>query len=191
MKKIKIIALIGKSGAGKDYWLHRICSKDKEVHEIISCTTRPARWQEENGKNYYFLTDEQFLNEAYVEHCEFNRWRYGTREKDLSEDKVNIGVFNLKGIKQLVHNQDIDLTIIHIKAPDRVRLIRQLERLNDDDNIAEVLRRYAADEADFNLDQRKVANELSIPYYCIFNSDGNVKPNEEFIRQIITEVKSK
>ena len=30
MKKIKIIAIVGKSGSGKDYWLRKICDNDED-----------------------------------------------------------------------------------------------------------------------------------------------------------------
>ena len=191
MKKIKIVALIGKSGAGKDYWLHRICKENEDVHEIISCTTRSARQGEKNGKNYYFLTDDQFLQEEYIEYTKFNGWYYGTRVKDLDENKVNVGVFNYAGIERLMQNKNIDLTVIAIKAPDRVRLIRQLERLSDSDDVSEVLRRYHADEADFTQERKDMIKNANIPYYCIFNRIGNVIPNETFVNSIIKKVKNK
>ena len=43
MNKYRVIALIGKAGSGKDTILKRIVSIEKNINEIISCTTRPAR----------------------------------------------------------------------------------------------------------------------------------------------------
>lgn len=161
------------------------------MHEIISCTTRPARWTEKDGENYHFLTDEQFLSETYIECTNFNGWHYGTRVKDLDENKVNIGVFNYAGIERLMQNENIDLTVIDIKAPDKVRLIRQLERLNDSDDVSEILRRYYADEADFTQERKDMIRNANIPYYCIFNRIGNVIPNGTFVNGIIKKVKNK
>ena len=54
--KIKVIAICGKSAAGKDTLLQEILKLNRpDVHEIISCTTRPPREGEAHGKNYYFL----------------------------------------------------------------------------------------------------------------------------------------
>ena len=107
------------------------------MHEIISCTTRPPRPNELDGINYHFLTKEEFLKEKYVERCEFNNWYYGTREKDLSKDKMNLGVFNLSGIEALLKNPEIDLFVIYLKTEDKLRLIRQLQR--DSSDIQEIL----------------------------------------------------
>lgn len=39
----KIIALMGKSGAGKDTLMQKLLSLYPNFHEIISCTSRPIR----------------------------------------------------------------------------------------------------------------------------------------------------
>lgn len=191
MKKIKIIALIGKAGSGKDYWLRYLYENNEDVHEIISCTTRPPRPSEIDGINYHFLIKEEFLKEKYVEYCEFNNWYYGTREKDLSKDKINLGVFNLSGIEALLKNPEIDLFVIYLKTEDKLRLIRQLQR--DSSDIQEIFRRYQADEKDFdNIRIDNIKKKAPI-YYVINNSTGDYDDNE-FIRsdldEIIEEVKS-
>ena len=190
MKKIKIIALIGKSGAGKDYWLKRICANDTSVHEIISCTTRPARAGEIDGINYHFLTDDQFLSQDFIEKCMFKGWRYGTRFQDLDQDKINIGVFNLAGAEQLLKNPLIDLSIIRLVVSDRVRLIRQLERDTNCD-IEEIFRRYKTDNEDFSLVKlanikRGVGNEW---YLAVANEDNS--DTSSIIMDFIAEVKNK
>ena len=61
--KIKVIAICGKSAAGKDTLLQEILKLNRpDVHEIISCTTRPPREGEIHGKNYYFLSNQEFAD---------------------------------------------------------------------------------------------------------------------------------
>ena len=192
MKKIKIIAIIGKAGAGKDFWLHKICEDNEEVHEIVSCTTRPARWMEQDGKNYHFLTEDQFLSEQFLESCMFRGWRYGTRIKDIKENKINIGVFNLNGMETLLENPNIDLTIVYMQAEDRVRLIRQLRR--DSSDINEIFRRYNTDNIDF--DEYRLLNiRMQVPLHFVVNNTDEQYDDNEFILQdfneIIDEVKNK
>ena len=153
MSKVKIIAICGKAGAGKDTILRRIMQlyPDK-FHEIISCTTRPPREGEVDGINYHFFTVEEFtekiLSGEMLEVTEFNNWHYGTALESLSPKKINIGVFNPAGIACLLENENIDLYVYEIEATPKTRLLRQLNR-ETNPNVAEILRRYYTDEEDF------------------------------------------
>lgn len=153
MSKIKIIAICGKAGSGKDSILHQL-KKSYDVQEIISCTTRPMREGEQDGVNYFYLTNEQFadklVNNDMLEATVFNDWCYGTMKSSLSKNKWNVGVFNLQGIEILQENPQIDLKIFYIYTPDKLRLLRQLQR-EDDPNCHEIIRRFSADEKDFQF----------------------------------------
>lgn len=76
MERIKIIALFGKSGAGKDTIQKRLTEKLVNAHGIVSCTTRPIREKEKDGIDYNFLSVEDFtkkvLNGEMLEATEFN-----------------------------------------------------------------------------------------------------------------------
>lgn len=162
--KYRIIALIGKSGAGKDRILREVIKNNKNFHEIISCTSRPPREGEVNGMNYHFLSNEEFANELledkFIEATVFNNWAYGTRYQDLEEEKINIGVFNPDGIYNLLENKNIELKVFYIQASDKERLIRQLKREKDPD-IDEIIRRYKTDQIDFA--------DLDFEYETLFN----------------------
>lgn len=103
---MKIVALMGESGSGKDTILHNIMEKyPSYFNEIISCTTRPPREGEKDGVNYHFLSIDEFtkkvLNGDMLEATEFNDWHYGTDRESLTIDKINIGVFNPEGVRCL------------------------------------------------------------------------------------------
>lgn len=158
--EIKIIALVGKAGSGKDTLLQETMKKyPDKFHEIISCTTRPPRENEVDGKNYYFLSIEEFTKKLLagdlLEATEFNEWHYGTLLSSLSKEKVNIGVFNIDGIICLQDNPFIDLTTIYITCSDKERLLRQLNR-EIDPNVNEIIRRYNADNEDFETIEDEV-----------------------------------
>lgn len=152
MQKIKIIALIGEAGSGKDFLLRCAIENYKDYNEIISCTTRPKRMGEVDGRSYYFLTDSEFVNKVsnlqLLEYTEFNGWYYGTMLDALDPVKVNIGVFNPAGIRRLSKRDDIDLRVFYVRAPAKKRLMRQLQR-EDNPNVDEVVRRYQTDKTDF------------------------------------------
>ena len=166
----KIVAFIGEAGSGKDKILNEYLSlsERKDLHEIISCTTRPKRESEIEGVNYYYLTNEEFAerilaNEMIEASC-FNGWTYGTCYENLRSDLINIGVFNPDGIRALLSHSDIDLLVIRVRASDKTRLLRQLNRENEPD-VEEIIRRYTTDKIDFSIldfDYVELNNDKSI-----------------------------
>ena len=155
MEKYKIIALIGEAGSGKDF-LMKMLLELHDYHEIISCTSRPMREGEINGRNYYFYSDEYFMQlveeNKMMEWTSFNNWYYGTPINALSKSKVNIGVFNPAGIRSMLARDDIDLRVFYVSTSPKTRLLRQLNR-EEYPNVAEIIRRYGTDVEDFkNID---------------------------------------
>ena len=150
-----LIAFIGEAGSGKDTLLHEIMAIKSDIaHEIVSCTTRPPREGEVDGVNYHFLTGEQFgekvLKNEMLEATCFNDWFYGTSFDSLVPDKINIGVFNPAGIESLLeYKSKINLIVFYVRATEKERMIRQLNRESDPD-IDEIIRRLKADRDDFS-----------------------------------------
>lgn len=147
--KYKLIVLFGKAGAGKDYLLQQIYERHKDIlNLIVSDTTRPPRFGEENGKDYYFLTEEEFKSKEHLEQSYFNNWYYGTPLSSFDKTKINICVMNPEGIKQIYLKEDLDIKLFYISAPDITRFFRQIER-EQYPNFSEICRRYLADEEDY------------------------------------------
>lgn len=152
MNNYKILALIGEAGTGKDTLMREVLKQNPSLNEIISCTTRPPREGEVEGKNYYFLSNEDFtqklLNNEMLEATVFNDWCYGTSLDSLDSTKVNIGVFNPTGIESLMTHSNIYVVVYYVRTSDKNRLIRQLSR-ETNPNVEEIIRRYQADNFDF------------------------------------------
>lgn len=147
--KYKLIILFGKSGAGKNYLLRQIYKTYKEdLHLIIPDTTRPPRFGEQNGKDYNFLTEEEFKSKEYLEYSYFNNWYYGTPFSSLVPNKINICIMNPNGIRQTYLKQELDIRLFYISAPEKTRLLRQISREEYPD-FSEICRRFLADEEDF------------------------------------------
>lgn len=152
MNKYKIIALCGKSAAGKDTVLRGFIQNCPEVHEIINCTSRPPREGEVNGKNYFFYTlnemHDSYLAGRLLTATQFREWVYGTSEDGLSIDKVNVGVFNPESVRHLLENEKVEVYTVLVVASDKMRLLRSLNREENPD-VDEIVRRYLADKEDF------------------------------------------
>ena len=153
MKKIKIKAICGKAGSGKDTLLREVIQAFPQYTKVINCTTRPIRENEIDGKDYHFITIPEFtekvLDGSMIEASTFNDWYYGTNLNDLDPGSTNIGVFNPTGIEILSEDPRIDLTVFYIVATDKNRLLRQLNR-EDNPDVNEIIRRFSADAKDFN-----------------------------------------
>lgn len=171
MSKIKLIALFGKSGAGKDTIQHWLQEHYDIFNGLVSYTTRPPRHHEINGKDYNFISTQEFLNKIscneILEYAEFNEWYYGTAIDAFDKNKINIGVFNIQGIKSLMkHSDKIEMLPVYINASDKIRLLRALNRESNPD-CYEICRRYLADEQDFK--------SLNFHYEYYFNDDNTIE----------------
>lgn len=151
--KYQVIALVGKAGVGKDTVQSITCKNHPLMfNPIVSCTTRPMREREIQGRDYNFISLEDFtrsvLNGEMLEATEFRGWFYGTPESALVKDKINIGVFNPAGVEALLEDSRLDVFVIEVLAKDKTRLMRCLNRETKPD-CAEICRRFLTDEKDF------------------------------------------
>lgn len=161
----KIICLMGESGTGKDTIasaLHLLMQDCSQM--IVSCTTRPIRDNEINHKDYHFLTSEEFAdqlqNGEMLEATVFNDWCYGTSIKYLDDKLLNIGVYNPTGVGILQSIPGVQTYVVRLKASDKTRLLRQLNR-EVNPNVDEIIRRFHTDKEDFReLDDLRIDLEV-------------------------------
>jgi guanylate kinase len=148
----KIIALMGEAGSGKDSCLKALLASNPAYHKIISCTTRPPREGEIDGVDYHFFTEEEFNiklgNNEMAEWTSFNSWLYGTLISCLSDENINVGVFNPEGIRQLIDDKKVEAKVYYLRTSAKERLLRQLNR-EENPCIGEIIRRFSADKDDF------------------------------------------
>ena len=159
---IKIIALFGAAGAGKDT-LAAAVAKKFNINPLVSVTTRPPRENEKDGVDYIFVKDEDFFKVPTIEFTQFNGWYYGTPISAIDKKGYNIGVFNIAGIKQLLKHPALEVYPFYIKCSDKERIIRQLNR-EEEPNCYEICRRFMTDCEDFDPEK------INFKYYSIENN---------------------
>ncbi|MBE6160530.1 MAG: guanylate kinase [Lactobacillales bacterium] len=94
-KKGSLIVISGPSGAGKDTVVNKLKEINDNIWVSISCTSRLPRGSEIDGKDYFFLTKEQFEekinNNEFLEYAVYNDNYYGTPLYKINE-KLNEGI---------------------------------------------------------------------------------------------------
>jgi guanylate kinase len=83
-----VLVVTGPSGAGKGTLIRKLVERVPEIEVTVSATTRKQRRGEENGREYWFLSDDEFLAAVdrgeFLEHVEFvSHHRYGTLRSEL------------------------------------------------------------------------------------------------------------
>jgi len=149
----KIIAIIGKSGAGKNFYFDCLRRNYPEFNYIKRVTTRPRR-DNEPEDSYFFIDKEEYTKLFFSELVEvgtFRDWFYGTPKGQIIDDTINIGIFDPFGVEQLIeYYGEQNVQIIYINCSSKYRLIRSLERISSEEDAQEVIRRYTADEEAFS-----------------------------------------
>ncbi len=88
MEKKKMIILSGPSGSGKTTISKELLSNIPKLDLSISCTTRRMRNNEQDKKDYYFISEKQFLSK--INKNQFVEWEevyknlyYGTLKSEI------------------------------------------------------------------------------------------------------------
>lgn len=94
MKTGKIIVFSAPSGSGKTTIVHYLMSQIDNLHFSVSATSRAPRGNEINGKDYYFLTPDEFRTKiqdnAFIEYEEVYAGKfYGTLKQQVEKQLLN------------------------------------------------------------------------------------------------------
>jgi guanylate kinase len=89
-----VFVVTGPSGAGKGTLIRALVERIPELEVAVSATTRPQRPGEANGREYWFLSDDEFRRRdaegGFLEWVEYvSRWRYGTLRSEIERIAAN------------------------------------------------------------------------------------------------------
>ena len=142
------------SGTGKSSLVKALLEVDARMELSVSHTTRAPRGQEVHGREYYFVSNDEFdrmvSNDAFVEWAKVHNNRYGTSRKAI-EDKIAAGAdivleIDYQGAIQ-IKQKFPNAVLIFILPPSweelRSRLMRRAE---DSEDVIELRLRNAAEE---------------------------------------------
>ena len=142
------------SGAGKSSLVKALMELDSRVQPAVSHTTRPPRGQEKHGREYFFLSSEEFngmvLRNSFLEWAHVHGQRYGTSRQAIEERMANgsdvileIDFQGAVNIKRIFANA----VLIFILPPSWEELRSRLQRRGEDSaEVIELRLKNAAEE---------------------------------------------
>ncbi len=173
-----IVILVGYSASGKDTIKEHLIERGLEP--ILSYTTRPMRDGEEEGKQYHFISNEEFkqMEEKglFLESRTFETsvdgkaetWRYATPFVQIEEEKDYVMIKDLSGaIDILMKYGREDVVIFHLDVDSEERYKRAVSRGSFDKT--EWKRRELADREKFTSVFQKNKDLLMEGSYYDFN----------------------
>jgi guanylate kinase len=139
----KVFVITGPSGVGKGTLIERLLERIPELELSISATTREPRTGEVDGREYHFLTPEEFDRRVaagdFLEHATYSGNRYGTLREEvedrLAEGRSVVLEIEVQGARQ-VRAAMPDSVQVFIAPPDPAALRRRLEDRGTDSGEA-------------------------------------------------------
>ncbi len=157
MSKGKLIIFSAPSGSGKTTIVKHLLTQDLGLEFSISATSRNSRHNEVHGKDYYFLTPEEFKQKA--EQGDFLEWEevyagtyYGTLKSEVERIRqtgknviFDVDVVGGANIKEFYGDEAL---AIFVQAPSIEELEKRLT--NRDTDTPDVIQKRI-DKAEFEM----------------------------------------
>jgi len=156
------------SGTGKTTIIQRILAEDPRYEFVVSSTTRPRRANETEGKNYYYLPEDEFRRK--VDDNEFIEWAfvhqhyYGVTKKEIDRirtvEKIPLFDVDVQGARNL-KKKLADGVFIFIVPPslDVLRDRLNKRKTESEEQIAIRLRNAVEEMKSYSLYHYIVVNE--------------------------------
>ncbi len=146
MEKGRLFIVSAPSGAGKSTLCSGVLNKFSQLQYSISHTTRSSRKGEVHGKDYYFISKEEFIDKIkadfWAEWAEVHGNYYGTSSEFIREKLANgfdiLLDVDVQGAEQILEKKDgIDTITVFIMPPSMEILKKRL--ISRDTDSSEVI----------------------------------------------------
>ena len=168
--------VMGKTCSGKNAVVSELVKRGWD--QIVTYTSRPKRRGEKNGREYWYISEEDFSNKIksgyFAEWKSYDVngkiWYYGSPIEEIIEasidDKNNVIILTPKGVEDVLnilkaYISDAHINIIYLYA-NRSTILKRLKSRRDKNDSIE--RRMKADDIDF-------ANAITLANKIVYNND--------------------
>ena len=188
-----MIILLGESGVGKSV-IRQVLCKNYGYDKVISCTTRLPRLNEINGKDYYFITKEEFStkiqNQEFVEYSIYKEDFYGILKSEFNKKGIIImeplGFYKIKQLLK-TDKKSNEITSFLLIATEQERGKRMLKRgdglLTISNKITEDKKHFniakLIEETNFALNTEKYSvDELACFIHLLYNNQKTIRKDK-------------
>ncbi|KAF2018054.1 guanylate kinase [Aaosphaeria arxii CBS 175.79] len=146
------IVISGPSGTGKSTILNRLFEEHPNKFGFsVSHTTRQPRGAEQHGKEYYFVTRDEFedliAKKGFVEHAQFGGNYYGTSIQAIEDiakrGQICILDIEMEGVKQVANHPSFPRPKFLFLSPPSLEILEQRLRSRATDKEEAILKRLA------------------------------------------------
>ncbi len=178
-----LIVISGPSGAGKDTVLQRMKERGLPFHFVVTATTRPRRANEVHGKDYWFVSKDEFarmiesdeLIEYAIVYSDYKGIPKQQVRDALASGKDVILRIDVQGA-ETIRNLAPEALLIFLSTESEEELVRRLEtRMTE--TVEELKLRIAT--------ARKELQRIRAFDYVIVNHDFHLDETVDVIRSII------
>jgi len=178
-----LIVISGPSGAGKDTILQRMKERELPFHFVVTATTRPRREHEIHGRDYFFVSKEEFarmidedeLIEYAIVYGDYKGIPKQQVRNALASGKDVIMRIDVQGA-ETVRKLASEAVLIFITVDSEEELLNRLRERKTENTDALVLRMATA---------RKELLRVSAFDYVVLNRDFHLDDTVDTIRAII------
>lgn len=190
--KSKLFIISGSMATSKDTTLNELSNRGV-VKTLLSTTTRPKRPSEQQGREYNFVTEEEFDKKDFVEKRLYrvangDTWYYGLSYDEIfkcydipGNYAVILDVQGMRKLKEYINRtfgEGIEVITVMLQASYYTRLKRYLNRDKiDDELIKECCRRLLADSDEIE----KYSNEYDV---VLKSEDNDLERNIKIIKSL-------
>ena len=179
----QVVVIAGPSGSGKNAIIDEILKRFPQCVRLVTATTRPPRPSEQEGIDYYFMSQEQFDSELDAGHIPEHRFvaalntYYGIYlpdlEKRVQERKIVFAQVDIEGARLL--KETYGATTIFI-MPESLEQFRSRLRMRNPE--------WSQKEFDARMQVTEEEMHVHAPQYDyrIVNADGKL---EESVEEVI------
>jgi guanylate kinase len=133
---VSVLVVTGPSGVGKGTLIRKLLERRPDYRLSVSATTRPPRPGEVDGRDYHFLTEQEFERRLaagdFLEHALYAGNHYGTLKEEVDRTPGNLVLeIEVEGARQ-VRKAMPEATQVFIAPPSDETLRERLERRSTD-----------------------------------------------------------